>query len=94
MSLSWIEHSYRFPAKDPDAETYFDEYQTGTGMTYQYGFRNIAQIKKLLEERTGNLFSEKERLEIAREIFRNKPETDENDIAEDSRKIVDFIYQF
>ncbi len=94
MSLNWIEHSCHFSAKDPEAESYFDEYQIGAGMTYAYGFRNIPQIKKLLEERTGDYFSENEKLEIAREIFRNKPEDDEKDTAEDTRKIVDFIYQF
>ena len=68
----------------------------GKAIFYCYGFRNIPELKKLLRERLGDDYSDEQILEIAKTVFRNKP--DEADAYSEKggadAQPVDFIYQF
>lgn len=94
MHMNWIESQYQFPQIDPSIDTYLEDYPDSGELIYEYGFQTVAQMKKLLSERAGGLFSEKEISEIAKTTFRNKPKTVSKTIENDDRQIADFIYQF
>ena len=91
IDLKWIEKAPGFPEADPKAESYFERPEENSPL-YAYEADTLPALRKLLEERLGDLFTPAERLEIAKLAFRCKPVPSEETAPED-RQIADFIYQ-
>ena len=90
--MNRIETGYRFPEIDRNAQSYLEDYPECGEMIEPFGFRTIAELKELLRRKTEGTLSEEALSEIAKTVFRNKPDREQAVLPKD-RHVADFIYQ-
>ena len=90
--MSWISENHSFDEIDPRAETYFRDadYDAKTG--YAYTFAKLPELRALIKRQKGDLFTDEQTLEIAKNAFRNKPKSAPQATNVPDREVADFIY--
>ena len=91
--MSWIESQYRFPEIDASANSYFEDVDTACPPVYRYSFDTLPQFMSLMSGRLEGRFTKREMLEVAKETFRNKPQEKGEQVVDEGRAVVDFIYE-
>lgn len=89
--MKWIEKERTFPEKCPELSSYFEDV-LDADQIYCYHVTDLPGFRQIVADRLGDAFTPRERLEIAKLAFRNKPEKKEKAAPRD-REIKDYIYQ-
>ena len=92
--MSWIESEYRFPEIDASASSYFEDVDAACPPVYRYSFDTLPDFMSLMGSRLEGRLTKREMLEAAKETFRNKPQEKSEQVVDEGRGVVDFIYEF
>ena len=91
--MNRIEMAYRFPEIERQTESYLEDFPEDDEWIGTFEFRTIAELKAILREKAEGTLTEEALTEIAKTVFRSKPENSEPVSLPEGRQVVDFIYQ-
>ena len=91
--MNWIDTSFAFESVDRSVVSYFKKADDTDALIYSYHFSTLPELISLIDSSHSGSFSGKEKIEIAKAAFRNRP-ADSLPESTGERDIVDFVYEF